>query len=73
MPEDDDVPEDDEDDAQRLSKPRMPSRFIEDDDDEHSENGEDIEEEYVSTIEFSVNVDLMVPLAGNRCGRYGDP
>ena len=49
MPEDEEVPEEDEDErAQVLSKPRVPARFNEDEDEDHSENGEDIEEEYVS-------------------------
>lgn len=49
MPEDDDVPEDDEDERTRvLSKPRTQARFNDEDEENHSENGEDIEEEYVS-------------------------
>ncbi len=52
MPEDEEVPEEDEDE-EVLSKPRMQARFNEDEDGDHSENGEDIEEEYVSLSGFA--------------------
>lgn len=72
MPEDEDVPEEDEE-AEVLSKPRMQARFNDDDDDDHSENGEDIEEEYVSTFGFTTSVNLIMPGVGNRCRRHGNP
>ena len=52
MPEDEEVLEEDEDE-EVLSKPRMQARFNDDDDEDHSENGEDIEEEYVSFSRFA--------------------
>ena len=51
MPEDEEVPEDEDEEV--LSKPRMQARFNDDDDEDHSENGEDIEEEYVSFSRFA--------------------
>ncbi|KJA24624.1 hypothetical protein HYPSUDRAFT_38694 [Hypholoma sublateritium FD-334 SS-4] len=67
MPEDEDVPEEN-DEAEVLSKPRMQARFNDvDDDDDHSENGEDIEEEYEIDAGDMEALDAFLPAnAGER-------
>ncbi|KAF8204826.1 cell adhesion protein byn-1 [Pholiota molesta] len=68
MPEDDDVPEDDEDERTRvLSKPRTQARFNDEDEEDHSENGEDIEEEYEIDAGDMETLDAFLPAnAGER-------